>query len=156
MKSSTLLQSFLLTAGLMVGSIPATQADQAYTIVPSSFLYNLLHDNDDPGLTPWWSSSQYNPGSRHYCKQGKHSPGHHGNPGRGNGYGHTGHWNHGKYDSRGDGHDRRDHWHGKYDGHFDGHKHKGHKQHGKHDARNDSGRKDHRSSARGIGYTGRS
>jgi len=149
MKSSTLLQSFLLSAGLMLGGIPAVHADHAYTIVPSgSYLYNLLNDNYSPGQTPWWSSSQHNPGSGHFCNQETYSQGHHENHGRGDGHDHRDHWQHGKYDGRGAGHDHRDHrQHGKYDGRGDGHDHRDHRQHSKYDGRGDGhdqkGRKQH-------------
>ena len=72
MKTSTLLQSFLLAAGLMAGGIPAAHAEQAYSIVPSSFIYNLLHDNYSPEQSPWRAYSQYYPGSSNSCNQGNH------------------------------------------------------------------------------------
>ena len=174
MKTGTLLQSFLLAAGLVLGGIPAVQADHAYPGNPGGGKYHhLLKDKHSHGHAPWWSSSYH----------GKHDPKHHVNQcnsrdhdhrpwhydrhdAHGDRHDHGGYWKHGKYDGRGDWYGHGDHWkHDKYDARGDRHDHKGHKgdkhhkdykKHGKRDGRDDQGRKGYRSSSAGIGYTGRS
>ncbi|MGD8630391.1 MAG: hypothetical protein PVG72_06625 [Gammaproteobacteria bacterium] len=159
MKTATLLQSFLLAAGLMLGGIPAVQADRPHSDAPAHGNYhNLQHNKHGSGHTPWWSSSRH----------GKHNPKNHGNHGRDNGLRYR-HWLHDRHGDHGDRHkygdslwhDRHDghgdRWkHGKYDGHDDGHDHKDYKKHGKREGWDDAGRKGHRSRSSGIRYTGRS
>jgi hypothetical protein len=152
MKTGTLLQSFLLTAGLILGGIPTVQADYAYSGKPGSGKYHhFQNDRRSSGHTPWWSSSHH----------GKHNPERHWQNGkydsRGDRHDRGNHWKHGKYDGRGDRHDHGDHWkHGKYDGRGHGRDRKDIWQHGRHDGRGDAGRKGQRSRSAGIGYTGRS
>jgi hypothetical protein len=147
MKSGSLLQSLLLVAGLVVGGIPAVQADHAYPANPGSGKYHyLLKDKRSSGHTPWWSSSYH----------GKHNPKHHWKHDRGGGHD-LGRWQYGRYDSRSDGRDHGERWkHGRFDGHGSGRDQKGHRQHGNRDGWGDAGRKGQRSRSAGIGYTGRS
>jgi hypothetical protein len=144
MKTSTLLQSFLLAAGLLLGGTSAVHADRAHATIPSGGYYHShQHDGRSSGHTPQWYSGHHHPGranlSHHGKYYGKHNLNHHENRHQGHGYGHGGHRQYGKHDGRGYGRDHKGHW-----------------QHGTYDTRYDAGRKGHRTRSGSIGYTGRS
>jgi hypothetical protein len=165
MKTGTLLQSFLLTAGLVLGGISAAEAHNQYSGNPGNGKYHHLPSyKSNSGHTPWWSSSRHdNHAPEHHWKHGKSSINNHDHrpldkhDRHGDRYDRKDHWKHGKYDGHGD---RRDHGdrmkRGKYDGHGDGRDHKGHRQYNKREGRADAGRKEQRFRPAGIGYTGRS
>jgi hypothetical protein len=138
MKIRTLLQSFLLTAGLLLGGTSAALADHAHSTVASSGDYHSLsHDNRGAGHTSQWSSGHHNPGSSHLGYRGEHREKH--RPNQHDNYGHGLRWHCGKHDGHGDGRDHKVQW-----------------QHGKYDGRDYTGHKEHRSRYGGFGYTGRS
>jgi hypothetical protein len=169
MKTGTLLQSFLLAAGLILGGISAVQAHSDYSSNPGNGKYHhFQHDKRSSGHTPWWSSSYHgnhrkSSGHDHnHWQYGRHD-------GHGDGRDHGDHWKYGKRDGHGDRNDHGDRWkHGKYDGRGDGRDHKDYKdrkvykdrkdykKYGRRDGRDDAGRKGHQSRSAGIGYTGRS
>jgi hypothetical protein len=144
MKISTLLQSSLLAAGLLLGGTSAVHADRAHATIPSGgHNHSVRDDGRSYGHTPQRFSGHHIPGraylSDHGKHYGKHKLKHHENHGQGHGYGQEGRWKYGKHDGRGYGRDHKGHW-----------------QHGTCDARYDAGRKGHRTRSGGIGYTGRS
>jgi hypothetical protein len=144
MNTSTLIQSCLLAAGLLLCGTSPVHADRVHATIPSGGNYHSLrHDSHSPGHTPQWSSGHPIPGRaslRYHGKPyGKHKFNHHENRDRGQGYGHGGNWQYGKHDGRGFGRDRQGHWH-----------------QGKYEARYYAGRRGHHPRSGGIGYTGRS
>lgn len=162
MKTSTLVQSSLLAASLLLGGTSAVHADRAHSTMPSGGHYHSLpHDKRSSGHTSQWSSGHHKPGGAYFSDHGehhgKHNPKRHENHRQANGYDQGRRWQHGKHDGWGDGRDHKGQWqYGKHNGRGEGRDHKDYWQHGKYDGRDDAGHKEYRSRFGGIGYTGRS
>ncbi len=126
MKTTTLFQSSLLAAGLLLGGMSAAHADNAYTIIThGGDFHPHSHDYRSCRYMPGWHhdyrrDSSYHSG-HHRKHAGKHQEGHHESHDRGDRHEDTGHWQQGKHDD----------WH-------------------------DAGRHGQQSRSAGIGYTGRS
>ena len=111
MKTSTLLHSCLLTAGLMLGGTSAVQADNAYSIIlrGGDFHYPV-HDYHSCRHTSGWHAGHSHDRGNHYGHHekyhGKPHKKHHGSHGREGGHRDGGRWQHGKLDNRQGGRER--------------------------------------------------
>ena len=155
MKSSTLIQTFLLATGLMLGGISVAHADRPHSTNPGKgHPHHVQHESHGYGHTPWWAFNRHKEYSHKH--QGKHAGSSHDHSRWQSGWrdSHGDHWKHGKYDGRDVRHHDGNHWkHGKHEGRGDGRDRKDHRWHDRHD---DAARKGHRSRSASIGYTGRS
>jgi len=101
MKTSTLLQSFLLTAALLLVGTSVVHAHNGYPIT--------LRGSDFHGCqhTPGWHTGKRHERSyhldRHWKAHGKHYKRHHGGHDRGDWHADREHWQHGNLDNRNNG-----------------------------------------------------
>jgi len=105
MKTSTLLQSSLLAAGLLLGGTSAVHADSAYPIIlHGGNFHPYSHDYHSCKHTPGWHTGhRHDRGyhfDQHWKPHGKHNKGHHGDHGQGDWHDYR---RHGKHDDRNDG-----------------------------------------------------
>lgn len=106
MKASTLLQSSLLAAGLLLGGMSVAHADGRYSIILRSGDFHRYPYDYHHCKKPGWHTGHPHDRGYHFNHHGKshrkHHKGYHGHRDQSDWHGHRERWLHGKLDDRND------------------------------------------------------